>query len=248
MTQAGGWRLARYDTLPSTSDACVAQAEAGAAAGLAIQARAQTRARGSRGRTWSDAGEALALSVLLRPRRHGSIWPMIAGLALHDALCVTPEHAAALWLKWPNDIMLRGRKLAGILIDAAPAARAGGPDGGGWLVIGFGANLASAPDLAGREAACLAELGPRPPAADALADRLLAALWRRCLDQHNPDAIRRAWLARAHPPGTELAVQVGDVQTIGMFSTIAEDGALLLDVAGEIRRFATGEVLLPQGA
>ncbi len=204
-------------------------------------ARTQTSARGSRGRSWTEADGTLALSVLLRPRVAGGLWPFIAGLALYEALCLSPAYGAALRLKWPNDVMLRDRKLAGILIEANPA-----PVDQGWLVIGFGANLRAAPALEGRGAACLAELGPVPPAQD-VALRLLGRLaeWR---EDHDGSVIRREWLARAHPPGTKLAVSAGDVQTTGLFSTVAEDGTLLLDVAGEIRRFNTGEVLLPRGA
>ena len=114
-------------------------------------------------------------------------------------------------------------------------------------MIGFGANLAAAPALAERQAACLAELGAAP-CADEIVDRLLASLayWH---EQRDGGArIRDAWLARAHPPGTTLAVGTADGQTTGSFSSIAEDGTLLLDVAGEIRRITAGEVHLPQGA
>ncbi len=241
MTSTPDWRLHRHDVLPSTNDACIAQAEAGAPEFLAIQARCQTRPRGSRGRVWSEAAGTLALSVLLRPRQ-AQPWPLIAGLALHDAFRLTPAHARAMRLKWPNDLMLEGRKLAGILIEASPT-----PDGGGWVVIGFGANLARAPALPDRRAACLAELGATPPA-DEMVDRLLASFGRRHACRSDPAQLRGEWLERAHPPGTELAVRTADGQTTGSFSSIAEDGTLLLDVRGEIRRITTGEVLFIQGA
>ncbi len=241
MIATSAWRLTRFDALASTSDACIARAEAGEPSGLAIQARTQTGARGSRGRSWSDAGGALAVSVLLRPEQDHA-WPLIAGVALHDACSLTPAHGRTLRLKWPNDLMLHGRKLGGILIEASRGA-----DPRGWLVIGFGANLAEAPRLADREAACLAELGPAP-CADAMADRLLASLTRRLEPAAAAMTLREDWLARAHAPGTPLAVRGRDGQITGTFSSIAEDGTLLLEVAGEIRRFNTGEVLIMQGA
>ena len=235
------WRLRRHDALPSTNDACIAEAEAGAAEFLAIQARSQSRPRGSRGRSWSETAGTLALSVLLRPRATDP-WPLIAGLALHDAFCLTPAHAGAIRLKWPNDLMLEERKLAGILIEASPA-----PDGRGWLVIGFGANLAEAPALPDRRAACLAELGA-VPSADEMVDRLLDSVGRRQAQRDDRARLRAEWLDRAHPPGTKLAVRSAEGQTTGSFSSIAEDGTLLLDVRGEIRRINTGEVLFIQGA
>ena len=237
--RAPEWRLARYDTLPSTSDACLAEARAGAASGLAIQARIQTMARGSRGRSWREADGTLALSVLLRPEA-ALPWPLLAAVAFHDALSLTPAHDRAIRLKWPNDLMLHGRKLGGILIEANLSEA-----GDAWLVIGFGANLAHAPALADRQAACLAELGDCP-GADFVADRLLASLALRLVD--GAAGLREAWLARAHPEGTQLAVGTAQGLVRGSFASIAEDGTLLLDVAGTIRRLTSGDVLLSQGA
>ena len=246
---APSWRLICHDTLPSTSDHLIALAEAGEPEGLAVLARSQTRARGSRGRSWSEAGGTLALSVLLRPPFQDdhpvAVWPFLAALAFHDALCLTPAHAQAIRLKWPNDVTLDGRKLGGILIERATRP------GAGWLVIGFGANLIESPELPGRRAACLAELAPtapayRPaPAPDRIAERLLAALssWMLRADSGSFAAIREEWLRRAHPSGTRLAVHTRDGQTIGSFSSIAEDGTLLLAVDDRIQRFSTGEVL-----
>ena len=201
----------------------------------------------------SGAG-ALALSVLLRPRGgdglRASVWPFVASLALHDAFALTPRHSRALRLKWPNDVMLTGegpsvgapgRKLAGILIERSPVS----PDDAGWLVLGFGANLASAPELAERPTGCLAELGEAPDPRS-IAERLLAALSRRIEEmQHGGFAvIRQAWLERAFPAGTALAVRTPAGETVGAFSSIAEDGTLLLRVGGAISRISTGDVML----
>jgi BirA family biotin operon repressor/biotin-[acetyl-CoA-carboxylase] ligase len=237
------WRLACFDTLPSTSDHCIARAEAGEPEGLAVLARSQTSARGSRGRAWSEAAGTLALSVLLRPAdgpNPSAIWPFLAGLAFHDALGLTPAHQSAIRLKWPNDLILERRKLGGILVERGMLPE------GGWLVIGFGANLAAAPDLADRRTACLAELGAVPPAHD-IAERLLDALssWMMQAAAGGFARIRREWLQRALPPGTELAVRTPDGQTTGSFSSIAEDGALLLAVGSGIQRISTGEILFP---
>jgi len=244
-----GWRLEVHDSLPSTSDACIARAEAGEAAGLAILALRQTAGRGSRGRGWTEppAGN-LAITVLLRPEgllADVAVWPFLAGLALHEALSadlVGGSSAGPLMLKWPNDMMLGGGKLAGILIERG----VGGPDGQAWLSIGFGANLAQAPAIPGRRIACLAELG-EAPAPMTVARRLLVALdrWQDLLLREGFESIRHAWLARAHPVGTLLSVmQRGDAYE-GTFDGIAPDGALRLLVEGEIRLVRAGDVLLP---
>jgi BirA family transcriptional regulator, biotin operon repressor / biotin---[acetyl-CoA-carboxylase] ligase len=252
------WRLACFDTLPSTSDHCIARAEAGEPEGLAVLARSQTSPRGSRGRAWQEASGTLALSVLLRPAdgpNPAVIWPFLAALAFHDALGLTPAHREAIRLKWPNDLTLGQRKLGGILVERGVLPE------GGWLVIGFGANLAAAPDLADRGTACLAELG-RVPAVEGIAQRLLESLslWMIEAAAGGFARIRREWLGRAHPPGTELAVrgpdrqttggqtnagQTNAGQTTGRFSSIAEDGALLLAIGDEVRRISTGEILFP---
>nr|WP_321986798.1 biotin--[acetyl-CoA-carboxylase] ligase [uncultured Lichenicoccus sp.] len=247
MPSCGGriWRLQCHETLASTSDTCIERARKGEPAGLAVLAAAQTRGRGTRGRSWLAAEGALALSVLLRPGAglagRASVWPFVASVALHDAFAMTPGHGQALRLKWPNDVMLGERKLAGILIERAPPT---GSDAG-WLVLGFGANLARTPDLADRPTACLAELG-ETPAPRRIADRLLAALSARCeaLDRDGFEAVRQAWLARAHPPGTPLAVRTPAGETVGSFASIAEDGTLLLEVGGSLARISTGEVML----
>lgn len=248
------WRLQCHETLPSTSDTCIERARAGEAAGLAVLAHAQTHGRGTRGRSWLAAEGALALSVLLRPGSgdagRASVWPFVASVALHDAFALTPLHAQALRLKWPNDVMLAvagkpGRKLAGILIERSPPAR----DDAGWLVLGFGANLASAPHLADRPTACLGELGTAPDAR-MIADRLLAALAARIheMEQDGFEAVRQAWLARAYPPGTPLCVRTPAGETVGSFASIADDGTLLLRVGGSLTRISTGEVVLATAA
>ena len=116
------WRLRRYASLPSTSDLCVRLAREGEPEGVAVLAERQTAGRGSRGRTWESPPGSLCLSVLLRPRRDPASasgqWALLAALALHDALA---PHAppGALSLKWPNDVLVAGRKAGGILLDAA---------------------------------------------------------------------------------------------------------------------------------
>ncbi len=247
MIAAGDWRFESYDELTSSSDLCIERAEAGEAAGLVVLVARQTRARGSRGRGWTGHPGNLACSMLLRPPVHGgpvAAWPFLAGLALREALAETSsaDGAAGLSLKWPNDVLLDGRKLGGVLIERGVG---GGAD---WLVIGFGANLAVAPELADRRAASLSELGP-PPLPQDVATRLAAATGRWCdvLEREGFEPIRREWLARAHPAGCALAVRTSDVQTEGRFVGLDADGALMVWNGSTTQRFDTGEILLLDG-
>ena len=178
MTVPPPWRLERYDSLPSTSDECRARAEAGEPAGLAVLAIRQTAGRGTHGRVWESPPGNLYLSVLLRPPGSvstASLWQPVSVDCLRAALLPYLPSGRALSIKPPNDILLDGRKMAGVLVEAA-----GGTTGGiDWVVIGFGANLAAAPQVPDRDTAALGEAAPGPErfAAEVL-ERLSAAMAR----------------------------------------------------------------------
>ena len=239
------WRLRYFNTLSSTSDLCRSLAIAGEPEGLAVLADRQTAGRGSRGREWDSPAGNLYLSVLLRPKEHVSRvgqWSLLAGLALAEAIAPHVPDASALTLKWPNDLLLEGRKLAGILLDTL----AGQTGAVAWLVIGMGANLVSAPRLPDRTTAAVADVAAAPSAQN-LATAVLARLdhWRRTrlLDGFAP--IRAKWLEHAAAPGTRLTIRVGEHEVGGSFAGLGDDGSLLLQSGGRVHAFTTGEVLLP---
>ncbi len=250
-----GYRLERVESLPSTSDACVERARAGEPDGLAILADGQTAARGSRGRSWAVQPGNLYLSVLLRPRNRAEEagagqWALLAGVALIEALARFAAEPAALRLKWPNDVLSDGAKLAGILVDAAMTA--GGMHGGGgtdWLVIGVGANLASAPVIEGRRIAALVTPDGAPPSPVSVAQVFLARIeaWRRVLEGEGFAAIREAWLGRAHPLGTPVTIKDALRIRTGVFAGLSAEGELLLSVGDACHAISTGDVLLGQG-
>ncbi len=239
----GVWRLEVYDTLPSTSDFCRARAADGEFDGLAVMARRQTQARGSRGRDWTSPPGNLSLSVLMRPcemARDAGQWSLLAGVALADTLAHCLPDPSALQLKWPNDVLLNRGKLAGILVDSAA-----GSDGAlDWLVIGLGVNLAVSPPVPGRTVACLADVAA-PPSPDEFASGLLARLtfWREVRAYEGFRPVRDAWLARAPANGSHVTLRIGERLIGGGFAGLADDGGLLLNTDGQVRAFATGEVL-----
>jgi BirA family transcriptional regulator, biotin operon repressor / biotin---[acetyl-CoA-carboxylase] ligase len=238
-----GWRLAVYDTLPSTSDLVRERAAAGEPDGLAVLALRQTAARGSRGRDWSSPIGNLSLSLLLRPdepARTAAEWSLLAAVALAETLLPLVPARHRVTVKWPNDVQLDGVKIAGILLDSAA-------DGDGrleWLSIGIGVNLAVAPTVPDRPTACLADVTV-PPAPEAFAHALLGAVrrWRQARAAGGFAPVREAWLAYAAPPGTPATLRLGGQQLFGHFAGLGEDGALLLETEGEVRRFVAGEVL-----
>lgn len=240
MTQAA-WRLEVHESLRSTADRCRERAEEGEPEGFAVLARRQTAGRGTRGRSWAGAEGNLFLSVLLRPGGPAAAaieWSLLAAVALADAVAALLPEEAPLRLKWPNDLLLQDGKLAGILLEC-------GADGGGrlaWVCIGFGVNLAVAPVVPGRRTAGLA--GYAPPSPEVFAWQLLQSLdrWRQRRACAGFAPVRRAFLARGPALGAPLCLRLGRERVEGVFAGLAPDGALLLAVGGQIRKFAAGEV------
>jgi BirA family biotin operon repressor/biotin-[acetyl-CoA-carboxylase] ligase len=216
--------LSSFESLPSTQDAAIAAAQSGDQSHLAILAARQTAGRGRDGRVWRAPEGNLNLSVVLRPGAIPPVparWSLMAGLAMHDAASDVLPRPAGLMLKWPNDVLLDGAKLAGVLIDSA-LTPAGLLD---WVVIGIGVNIAEAPELPDRATTCLAAHGAQT-SPRALAEILLAALDRRLAA--DLAEIRDAWLARAHPRGTPLRAHHAGHVIQGVFEGLGPDGSLLL--------------------
>ncbi len=220
--------------LASTQDMAIHAARAGDPGRLAVLASVQSAGRGSRGRTWIAPAGNLNLSVLLRPagaRPNPGYWSLLAGVALHDALA---SHTGGLMLKWPNDVLLDGAKLGGVLIETGLR-----PDGLlDWVVIGFGANLAEAPAVDGRATACLP---PPPPDAREVAESVLSSI-----DACAGTDVRAAWLARGHGLGTAIDVATPQRRISGRFAGLTMAGELLLD--GDPQPISSAEIFLSSRA
>ena len=206
-----------------------------------MRADRQTAGHGRLGRAWEMPAGNLAMSGLIRLQPGEGQAPelgFVAALALHDAVATLVD-PALLQLKWPNDLLLDGAKLSGILLERT----------GDALVLGIGVNLAVAPDIAGRATVALADHGVALAAA-ALADMVVAAFSKRRFEWRRQGfaASRAAWLQRAHPLGTMLRVTAGAQLLEGGFAGLAEDGALLLqEVDGRRHVVHAGDVFaLPQ--
>ena len=234
-----GWRLQIFESLDSTSSLCRQLAEAGEPERLAVVARRQSAGRGTQGRGWVSPPGNLYMSVLLRPTepaRAVAQWSLLAAVALADAVAAAMSDPSGLRLKWPNDLVVGGAKLAGILSESALDA-----DGRlAWLVVGFGVNVATAPDVPGRETTSLGgtvEAAALVPPVLRNLDRLRT---QRLRDGFGP--IRAAWLERAPELGTHLTVRAGDQPAVGgAFAGLNDDGQLLLSAGGRVRAFAAGE-------
>lgn len=210
-------------------------AHEGAAEGEWLVALHQEAGRGRQGRAWQSLDGNFFGSTLVQLQSDDPPAPslaLVAGLALIEAVDIAAPRPG-LMLKWPNDLMLDGAKVGGILLERA----------GDRVVAGFGVNLAAAPAIDGRRTSHLGgAIAPQAfaPLLAASFARLLAA-WR----SSTPDAFARAWLTRAHPLGTPLTVRSGKDETLsGTFAGIGTDGALRLDVGGHVQVIRAGDVSL----
>jgi BirA family transcriptional regulator, biotin operon repressor / biotin---[acetyl-CoA-carboxylase] ligase len=229
-----------FDTLESTNDEMMRQAHAGTTDGKWILAHEQTAGRGRRGREWQSQRGNLFCSTLVRfsagQFRQAQL-SFVASLAVHDVIASYVQGAN---VKWPNDILCTGRKIAGILLEAHTHASTAG-----WIVIGIGVNLAHAPQNLERPVTSIAlEMGTAPPAlifAEQLASSFVQ--WRNAWEQVGFEPIRDAWLARAAGVGARVRVDFGSEQLLGMFEDLAPDGALILRLDSGVQRVVhAGEI------
>ena len=230
------FQVQHHDRIDSTSDEVKRLAAAGAPHGTAVHADEQVSGRGRIGKTWHSPPGNLYLSVLLRldiPPARGGELSFVAALAVADAVdALLPKHTRAT-LKWPNDVLVGGGKIAGILVEQIDGAR----------IVGMGVNILEAPRNAPYKTATIAGSGGLATvdgAQDVLLERL--TVWLDTWTEEGFYPIRSAWLARAHPPGTRLrAVTEGRTEE-GTFAGLDEDGALLLDTPDGRKRIVAGEV------
>ncbi|MBM3554954.1 MAG: biotin--[acetyl-CoA-carboxylase] ligase [Alphaproteobacteria bacterium] len=237
------------DEVASTNDVARERAIAGAGEGVAIRARRQAAGRGTRGRGWTSPEGNLYLSVILRP----ACAPIVAGqlsfvvaLAVGDAARACLPGQVDIRNKWPNDVLVNGRKISGILLEAS---------GGGevaWVVAGIGINVGHHPPVEATRwpaTSIVAEGGADD--IDAVVDALDRALglWYRRWRAEGFGPIRAAWLARAHALGQDIDFVLGEERLMGRFETLDESGALWLALPGGGRRVvASGEIVLRRAA
>ncbi len=198
-----------------------------------VLAHRQTAARGRRGREWHSPEGNFAATLVLRPHvppAQAALFSFVAALALHEALALVTGRAEALALKWPNDVLLNGGKVSGILLESL------GQGGGvAHLAIGIGVNLVQAPDAATLEPSAVApvsvlgETGARVGAEEFL--NLLAPAFARLQTQFETYGfapLRTAWLARAARLGQPVTARTGTDTITGTFETLDDAGALVL--------------------
>ena len=224
----------RAGTVDSTQERAFALAAAGAPDGSVVVAETQTAGRGRRGRRWQDeAGASLLVSLVIRPRLAPPAQPLLsyaAAVAVVDTLRRATGLEAR--VKWPNDVLVGGRKVAGILLEARD----------GVVVIGIGLNVGQQrfpSGLAGRATSVALETG-RPEDREAVLAVLLEELdrWRGVLERDGFEPVRVRWRAAADTLGRTIRVDGAAGVAVDLDAT----GALVVDEGGERRRVVAGEL------
>ena len=241
-------RIIHFETIGSTQDYVKGLAQEQDFGPLWVRADSQNSGRGRRGRTWVSKKGNLYASGLYPwtgPEAQKPLISFVVAVALAETLesYIAPDLIA---LKWPNDVLVDGAKIAGILLEA----------GQGWITIGVGLNLEHHPSdtpypvthlLAHIAADKLDDAepiyaGPDPILAE-LAQNITACITTLANEGFAP--IREKWLSRAARLGENLTVNLGKETIEGTFETLSENGALQLRLAnGTLREIVAGDVLL----
>jgi BirA family biotin operon repressor/biotin-[acetyl-CoA-carboxylase] ligase len=240
-----GSTIIRFDTVTSTNDIARQLAQRGEQEGLAVTARAQTAGRGRKGREWSSpAGEGLYLSIVLRPRIEAtvaSLLPLAAACAVSETLRFDFNIDAD--IKWPNDLLARGKKICGILIESAIEGQTIQ-----YAILGIGVNVRQRDfpaELAESATSILIESG-----VDKTTDEVMAALlprldlwYRKSLSR--PQAVVARWEElSSYARGREVTIISNEGEIEGTTRGLTQRGSLMVEIDGRMREFFSGEVTL----
>ena len=244
--EAAGARLIAHHTLGSTNAEALSRARAGERGPLWVKATRQTAGRGRRGNVWTSEPGNLYATLLLSdaaPAAHLPELCFVVALAVRDSIVdVAPQLAAKLKLKWPNDLLLDGAKLAGILIEAESV--------GGLTAVaaGIGVNCAHHPDNLAYPATSLAA-GGAAIAPDALLQALSHMMVSRLAQWGRGSGfagVRAEWLKHAANIGGDIHVRLPDREVTGRFETLDRMGRLMLRLpAGNLEAITVGELFAP---
>ena len=242
--------LVELDTVDSTNAEARRRAEQGVEAapeGTLVWAMEQTAGRGRRGRTWISPKGNLYCSIILRPDvplKDAAQFGFVASLAVFDTIGSLAQPGTDAQTKWPNDVLIAGRKVAGILLEAQGAATPDAvPD---FVIVGVGVNLMSFPEDVEFPATCMLDEGCTvlaPEFLEGFARHFLA--WTRVWVDEGFERLRKNWLWRCGQVGKEVEVRLANETLSGIFKDLDETGALILETSDGPRTITAGDVYFP---
>lgn len=224
------YRLIEFDEIDSTNDEAKRLASASAGEGTLVWAHCQTAGRGRRGSEWVSGRGNLFTSIILRPRcapLQAAQLTFAAALAVRDMLSVYIADSGSIACKWPNDVLVKGRKISGILLESSTAGK-GGVE---WLVLGVGVNLRHHPDVGGNHpSTSLYNEGAGEVDSCSALEEFAGAFSRRRNQwlEGGFQPIRDAWLKYAYGLGKTAHIKLESREHVGRFVGIDESGALQL--------------------
>lgn len=242
------YRLVTLETIDSTNAEAkrlAAKGEDEAPDGTLVWAKEQTDGRGRRGRKWDSPPGNLYCSLVLRPEvrlEKAAELSFVAALAVCDALGSIGEPGHQVLCKWPNDVLLNGGKVAGILLETETS----GGDTPEWLVLGVGINIAIFPgDTEVRATSFRAENWGATEVDCLEAFCRHFVLWAGKWLDEGFRPVRKTWLQRCTGKGEEIEVRLENETLTGIFEDMDENGALLLKTKDGERRITAGDVFFP---
>ena len=245
-TLLNDYHLLSYDVLDSTNSEAKRLAGGGASHGAVIWARRQTAGRGRLGREWVSADGNLFVSVLLSPSQplaQCTQLSFVAALAVADTIEGIVPEPTQVRCKWPNDVLVSGKKIAGILLESFTTKQIVSEQQ--WVAVGVGINVDSAPEHVLFPATCLRNAGVELISAKIVLSRFVHHFIAR-YDQW-VDAgfapLRKAWQAKAYQINQPIEVIVGEDRLSGTFAGIDDEGQLLLhDKKKQTQAILAGDV------
>lgn len=235
------YHLLSYDEIDSTSEEARRLAKNGGQHGAFVWAKSQTHGRGRYGRQWISEPGNLFVSILLTPNceiEKATQLSFVAALAAQETISQIVPPGPSVTSKWPNDILVDGRKIAGILLESFQE------DGKFWVVIGVGVNVDSSPEGTTFPATCLKEEGVEIVSAKIVLSRFIHQfvaqynIWQ----QKGFAPIRRAWMKTAWNLGEPILAALPNEEIQGIFKEISTDGALIVMQNGKRRTVHAADV------
>lgn len=244
------YHLLSYDVLDSTNSEAKRLAGGGASHGAVIWAKRQTEGRGRMGRSWISAEGNFFVSILLSPNaslENCAQLSFVAAVAAAETLEAIVEEPKDITCKWPNDILCRGRKLGGILLESFTTKEM--TSSRQWVVVGVGINIDSAPEHVVYPATSLRDAGVEIISAKIVLSRFIHHFIQR-YDEWAAKGfgpIEDAWTSRAYHIGKPIEVIVGEEKFHGTHEGIDASGRLLLrDSKGKITGILAGDVFFKE--
>jgi len=240
------YNLITFEEIDSTNSEALRIANSGAVGDSVILSKIQTGGRGTKGRYWDSLAGNLHISILLQTEfdiKKNSQLPFLAANAVFETINYFSQQKGIklnMKLKWPNDVLIDSKKVAGILLESISLK------GKNYIVIGIGVNIEKAPDI-NKNATCIKDWGIEIPSLDTFLNILMGkfnTLYEQWKSDNNFTKTRKTWMKHAYNLNKVIVVDDGSNKISGVYKGIASDGAMLIQLAsGQYCSIVTGELL-----